>query len=116
MQGVKKTLLTIVIISMTASIYAMIVIGSLDMEYGLTNPLTPALGMAIKGPKEKKMVKLILNCNRCDKEFEHSNKLRLCNWEPNYHRGIDRIPMNFSIPCPYCGMFDSHYVFEKNNT
>jgi len=60
---------------------------------------------------------LKLTCNRsqCNMKFIHNDKTRLGNWVPEYYKGVTRIPMNFSIPCPYCGMFDSHYVFEKNN-
>jgi len=58
---------------------------------------------------------LILTCNRCNKKFDHNDKARLGDWQPEYYKGIIRIPMNFSIPCPFCGMFDSHYVFEKDN-
>lgn len=61
------------------------------------------------------MEHLILTCNRCNKKFNHNDQKRLSNWKPEYYKGITRIPMNFSIPCEFCGMFDAHYVFEKDN-
>lgn len=47
-----------------------------------------------------------LNCNRCNEEFNSKNEQ-----EVDFFRGVDRSRLEL---CPHCGMFDAHYILERN--
>lgn len=51
-----------------------------------------------------------LNCNRCQKSFATP----LDGTASEYFRGVARVE-NPSMRCPHCGMFDAHYIYQRDN-
>lgn len=51
-----------------------------------------------------------LNCNRCDKPFVTP----LDGVAEDYHRGMSRVSYPL-MACPHCGMFDNHYIYQREN-
>ncbi len=51
-----------------------------------------------------------LNCNRCQKSFVAP----LDGEAGEYYKGISRVTYPL-MNCPYCGMHDSHYIYERHN-
>jgi len=60
----------------------------------------------IRENKRGKKMKPILQCNRCDYVFRSDKEQ-----EVEFYSEVARSRLEL---CPMCGMFDSHYIFERS--
>ena len=54
----------------------------------------------------------VLTCNRCDKKFSAQREHIASEYEKR--TGIARIIQGLEH-CEFCGMYDSHWIYQKDN-